>query len=183
MRRPTIPDILDRLTDLFAECLASGSPPFGDFAERARAIVHRSLVEECCAGAVVGRLPTPSGMSRPQEIRHRWWRELPLVPIAAAPVSLADKVAVEMSQRAGCEDPFPFAAAYTDAGGVRTWVLASVACPMCCCEPNGAEVQGETPTQHCIVCSGIGARTDVSLVAARYGGEGTVRLAKFETKL
>lgn len=123
------------------------------------------------------------------------------VPIAQALPSLAEDVAGELARgawREGCtfgnpprggkyrDDPPPFAAAYHDAGGVRVYVLASAACGGCDgygLEPGPVGDNVSTFGQRCPDCNGTGARTDVSKIAARYGGTGTARLARFEVSL
>jgi hypothetical protein len=140
------------------------------------ALVDQARIEECAAGAVVEHLPTLLPVWRPRAPlpEEKWIFDLGPIPIAAAPGSLAEGVAGLLAERkspcqtcrdgyddecANCivtpkrdfRDPPPFAAAYTDHGGKRTYTLAS--------------------------CAG-GA--DVGNIAARYGGSGTERSATFE---
>lgn len=76
----------------------------------------------------------------------------------------------------GCaREPYPFAAAYSDASGVRTYVLVSGECEAC----NGDRLI--PPYKPCPDCSGTGARVDVRAIAKQYGGGACGnRTARFE---
>ena len=150
----------------------------------------RSLVGECCAGAVVELLPLPTPCDA------AWLAlDLPPVPIANCGCeSLAEEVARELAGgevthheppedvKLTVTDTPPFAAVWWEDAGGRHYVLVSGACPEC--------VNGEIPWDaeqgfaitKCDVCDGTGARTDVGEIARRYGGDGDARVARFEVK-
>lgn len=46
-----VTDVRDELADLFGECLASGSPPFDDYADRAIATVNKECRAQGCEAA------------------------------------------------------------------------------------------------------------------------------------
>lgn len=191
--------MLEQLRELCAEVLGKGSPPFDGYAARALAIVHRSLVEECCAGAVVGRLPRlrpfmAIAVGGEWEDARGHQGVIPIADVGGF-ASLAEDVArtllesdcppcsgttCDICEERGHDPSSPIAAAYTDAGGVRSWVLASAACSAC--DGFGSRSFGDALLgPGCPDCSGTGARTPVDQIARRYGGEGTARLARFET--
>jgi hypothetical protein len=161
------------------------------FPGAAVAAYRRTLIKECAAGAVVGRLPwddVPTMLLVETE-RYKWWRALPAIPIANGPPGderlreVAAQLAVtwritpadDGRKRLG---PPPFAAAYHDSGGVRHYVLVAGECDVC---DDAAELPStdleplhRRPCPKCI---------DVGAVARRYGGDGGSRVARFEVKL
>ena len=146
----------------------------------------RSLIEECCAGAVVTELPLLEGCPASADcetcprVDGRMLCDLPIIPIASVGscAGLALPVAEEMAISAPCSHCSggciecddtgrtghapSFAAAYSDANGTRTYHLASVAGPVC----GGAW----GAVQNCRDCSGTGVRVDVDEISKRYGG-------------
>jgi hypothetical protein len=140
----------EQLADLFErvrkrQCLGFNS----SLADEAIAIVHHEFVEVCCAGAVVDRLWWHQGYTL-----HRGAKDPqlgPPIPIAQTIEPLAgevaewlltqchacghraDCIAGHINDPTGCEEiePPTFAASYYDAGGVRTYVLASGECQAC----------------------------------------------------
>ena len=150
------------------------------------------IIEECCAGTVVGRLPHhPAGTltDTAEMVSSQWYRLLSArIPIANAPSSLLEAVAEELATRphAGYSPTRlpPFAAAYTDANGVRTYVLRAGECPAC--DGNGETYEEHEPwateTLGCGYCEGTGTRADVGAIARCYGGDGDARTARFEVK-
>jgi len=160
------------------------------------------LVEECAGLAVVRTLASMTTTIQP----HEWVGWAIQIPIAPAPPSLLERVAMELAISATCPacyggciecqdtgrtgHPPPFAAAYSDTPTGRVYVLASAACDRC--QGNGAIGLAETVDQFlglvrytCHACNGTGARTDVGAIAARYPGdhgEDTAHLARFEVE-
>jgi hypothetical protein len=184
----------EQLADLFAACLASGSPPFDAYVARAIEI----FVEDICAGAVVQCLahhigdpqgPIPSSPRQTGDI-FRWVHDG--IPIAHVPRTVADEVAQRLASETRCDkhkrrdeccgtytrSGYSFAAAIVRHAGKVELVLASAACEVC--EDDGYTAPGEDgPPEDCPDCSGTGARTDVLAVAERYGeATGTPRLAR-----
>jgi hypothetical protein len=166
---------------------------------------HDRLVEECCEGAVVMRFDDHmADLDGYEGIDHE--HRFTVIPVAQSVPSLAVAVAVRLlreqfwSVEGQClHDPSPFAAAYYDRAGVRTYVLASGECEVC----EGARaipaeipddlLQLEGPSieamyRFCPQCEGAGARTDVKSIADRYQpdrpwrDEDTPRLARFEVR-
>lgn len=160
---------------------------------------RRTLIAESCAGAVVGRLPPPGLRDDGFILLPDLW---PPVPIAQTLPSLGPEVAGALAGRCWCEgvwsdgdcdapEPPPFAAAYSDAGGVRTYYLASAACDECGGSGWDTEydADGEIDDDYpCCGCSGTGARTDVKAIADRYQpdrawrDEDTARCARFDVR-
>jgi hypothetical protein len=172
------------------------------------------LVEECCEGAVVGRLPyhdpfkddtrqAAAELAAEMREHHARYPMLPAIPIAQTIPSLAVAVAQALLEQYSAPDRLrgceligvpaiapPFAAAYYDRAGVRTYVLASGECE-CCRDEQGRGVHYSDPDDGvawaCQACSGTGARTDVGAIADRYQpdrpwrDEDTPRLARFES--
>ncbi len=176
-----------------------------ELADRAIAIVRRSLVEECAAEAKISMLvcfvSTHGGPLKLLPLDNLD----PFTPIAAAPRSLAEDVARELlkptcttcGHRPTChigepkdmtacdeyeaEDAPPFAAAYTDlADGSKEYVLVSAECEAC--KGEGVVDTDEPPGEWCMDCYHSGARTDVAKIAARYEPDrrdNTARVARF----
>lgn len=163
---------------------------------------RRTMIEECAAGAVVGTLRAHlRGPSFAHDLDKR--PDNHPIPIAAAPPSLAEAVArllvakppcfvEECREGDECVRPgeecetcpqYPFAGAYSDANGRRTYTLVSRECETCdgiggCPDPDGLP-----KPLRCISCNGTGSTTDVGAIARRYGGDGDARVARFEVQL
>jgi hypothetical protein len=193
-------DTREQLADLFRSCRERQRLGFArSLADEAIAIVHRELVEVCCAGAVVGQLPAcPAQMGQPCsddcercEVRNSDGRA---IPIAQTIEPLVGDVARELLEQYNAPDRLrgceligvpavapPFAASYYDANGVRTYVLAAAECAGCALLP------GES-TNDCEGCDCNGTTADVRSIADRYQpgrpwrDEDTPRLARFEVR-
>lgn len=169
---------------------------------------RRSIIEECAAGAVVEKVPRHPVSPWTNEPTVPWglWDSLPAVPVANAPASLAEDVARELvggglcdhcptcsgDDGTGCVPTIPFAAAYHDAGGVRTYVLVSRECGRCAglaVESTSLGVPHDGGDAICGICQGTGATTNVRSIADRYQpdrpwrDEDTLRRARFEVML
>lgn len=150
------------------------------FPGAAVAAYRRTLIKECAAGAVVGRLYTHAGW--PAHIGP----DPGPIPIANGPPGderlreVAGELLVMPWEVETADDAWPFAAAYHDAGGVRTYVLVSGECKPCA----GCGYWGDNRgSDRCADCNGTGTTTDVGSIARRYGGDGDARTARFEVKL
>lgn len=143
------------------------------------AAFRRSLVDECCTGVVVNSLfDHVKGFDHPG---HAIGEAIPIASVGSF-ASLAGKVAKELAGRPidtlGMSQAHavptevlyrrcpPFAAAVSETRGVRTYHLASAACPYCEGGQRSDEEESELP---CRVCSGTNACVDVGKIAARHG--------------
>jgi hypothetical protein len=213
--------------------------------ENAVAAYRRSIVEECCAGAVVDAIwshvgsmslsaPTPrisaldimfinipiaNGPPDPELLAEVAGR-LAEHPVERCPTCASKLAAVTYSggslnrdqwesTRAGdyyctgsCvsddarsgylywwrrELQPPFAAAWHESRGVRTYVLVSAKCERCKGARSvparlGPGEKGIMSPSLCPGCNGRGTRTDVGAIARRYGGDGDARKARFEVQ-
>jgi hypothetical protein len=157
---------------------------------------RRTIVEECCAGAVVVELHTHiTGSPRyaPKEV----------IPIANGPPDpeLLAEVARGLLERhclddtchyhveldgdacpyrdETCQSP-PFAAAWHEGAEGRVYVLVSGECEAC---EDGTMLEHGRYTSTALPCDVcLGAHTDVGEIARRYGGDGDAREARFVVK-